>query len=105
MYLGRTPSSDTALLGLVSNCRLCRQRVALIKITMVLAIFTHQSYWTSLQVAGFVGSSCPEAVLNAVRARFEAEAHPRGLGLIIAASSGNSRGRGTDVLAVEGLVE
>lgn len=57
------------------------------------------------QVAGFVGTACPEALLNAVRARFEASGHPHGLGVVMVASVGNSKGRGADVLATEGLVE
>ncbi|EFN53785.1 hypothetical protein CHLNCDRAFT_36346 [Chlorella variabilis] len=58
-----------------------------------------------LTPAGFVGTSCPEALLNAVRRQYEATGHPRGLGLIYAASAGNSKGRGLDQLAVEGLVD
>jgi hypothetical protein len=56
-------------------------------------------------VAGFVGSSAPELVLNAVRSRFDRTGHPRRLGVVMVASVGNSKGRGADVLAVEGLVE
>eukprot|EP00887_Chlorella_sp_A99_P000146 scaffold16.g146.t1 len=58
-----------------------------------------------MTVAGFVGTSCPEVLLNAVRRRFDTSGHPLRLGLIYAASVGNSKGRGLDVLATEGLVD
>ncbi|KAI3425234.1 hypothetical protein D9Q98_009002 [Chlorella vulgaris] len=57
-----------------------------------------------LTPAGFVGTSCPELLLNAVRERFEATGHPQNLGVIFAASAGNSKGRGCDQLAAQGLV-
>ena len=56
------------------------------------------------QVSGFVGSSSPELLLNAVRQRFDASGHPRELGIVVVASAGNNKGRGADVLAAEGLV-
>lgn len=56
------------------------------------------------QMAGFVGSSPPHALLKALRDRFDATASPRNLGLMFIASVGNSKGVGTDLLAVEGLV-
>lgn len=57
-----------------------------------------------LQTAGFVGSSPPHALLKALRDRFDATASPRNLGLMFIASVGNSKGVGTDLLAVDGLV-
>ncbi|GAB4815940.1 hypothetical protein N2152v2_002986 [Parachlorella kessleri] len=55
-------------------------------------------------VSGFVGSSSPELLLNAVRRRFDTTGHPRELGVVVVASAGNNKGRGADVLAAEGLV-
>lgn len=58
-----------------------------------------------LTIAGFVGTSLPELLLRAVRERFDATGAPANLGLIYAASVGNSKGRGFDLLAAEGLVD
>ena len=52
-----------------------------------------------------MGTSCPELLLQAVRARFDRTGRPARLGLVTVASVGNSKGRGADVLGVEGLVE
>ena len=55
-----------------------------------------------LQPAGFVGTSCPELLVNALRQRFDATGSPRRLGLIFAASAGNSDKRGAAPAAAVG---
>lgn len=46
------------------------------------------------QVAGFVGTGLPEALVNAVRQRFDASAHPCDLHLYAVAAVGDGKGRG-----------
>lgn len=58
----------------------------------------------NVTITGFVGVCCPEYILNALRKRFDDTGEPRELGLIWGISSGDKKGRGYDVLAVEGLV-
>ena len=41
-----------------------------------------------------MGIGCPEALLNALRARFDASGSPRNLGVLMAASAGDFKGRG-----------
>ncbi|KAK2080545.1 hypothetical protein QBZ16_000398 [Prototheca wickerhamii] len=55
-------------------------------------------------LAGFVGSSPPDALVQALRRRFDETRSPKNLGLIFIACVGNSKGGGHDVLAAEGLV-
>lgn len=57
-----------------------------------------------LQTSGFVGSGCPELLLNALRARHDATGFPTKLKLIVAATAGDKKGRGTDQLAKPGLL-
>ncbi|KAK9806022.1 hypothetical protein WJX73_006283 [Symbiochloris irregularis] len=57
-----------------------------------------------ITVAGFVGTGLPEALVNAVRARFDASGHPCNLHLYAVAAVGDGKGRGMCKLAVEGLV-
>lgn len=52
------------------------------------AVATIQS-GCGVTVGGFVGSGCPEALLNALRARFDASGTPRGLKLLLPVSSGD----------------
>ena len=56
------------------------------------------------QTSGFVGSGCPELLLNALRARHDATGFPTKLKLIIAATAGDKKGCGTDQLAKPGLL-
>ncbi len=58
--------------------------------------------WITVQ--GFVGAGGPEALTDALRARFDATARPRGLSLLVVASVGDGKGRGMDRLAAEGLL-
>lgn len=56
------------------------------------------------QVGGFAGTSCPDLLLKALRARFDATQHPRNLTLLFVASPGDGKERGLNRLAVRGLV-
>lgn len=56
------------------------------------------------QVAGFAGTSCPDLLLQAVRARYDATQQPRNLTLIFVASPGDGKERGLNRLATRGLV-
>lgn len=55
-------------------------------------------------VAGFVGCSCPDLLLEALRARFDATGLPRDLTLLYVASASDGKGRGVDRLSADGLV-
>eukprot|EP00884_Botryococcus_braunii_P016506 jgi/Botrbrau1/3539/Bobra.341_2s0065.1 len=57
-----------------------------------------------LTVSSFVGTGCPEALLEALRERFEKTGHPRGLRLWVVAPAGDGKGRGFGRLAAKGLV-
>ena len=59
----------------------------------------------TLVLAGFVGCSCPESVLDALRARYDATSSPRALTLVWGISSGDKKQRGFGVLAKEGLLK
>lgn len=59
----------------------------------------------TVALAGFVGCSCPESVLDALRARYDATSSPRGLCLMWGISSGDKKQRGFGVLAREGLLK
>ncbi len=61
-------------------------------------------FFLLLQTSGFVGSGCPELLLNALRARHDATGSPTQLKLIVAATSGDKKGRGTDQLAKPGFL-
>ena len=56
------------------------------------------------QTFGFVGCGSPEHLLHALRARFDKLGSPQGLHLYQVVVTGNSKGRGLDILAAEGLV-
>lgn len=58
----------------------------------------------STQVAGFVGSSCPDLLLQALRARFDEQSTPRNLTLIYVASAADGNAAGLNRLAARGLV-
>ncbi len=57
-----------------------------------------------LAVDGFVGSACPEELLLALEARFLETGEPRGLTVLASTGSGDTRGRGLDRLAHDGMV-
>lgn len=57
-----------------------------------------------LTTSGFVGIGVPDALLDAVARRFEAEGHPRDLGLVFAAGQGDGGERGLNRLGAEGLL-
>lgn len=64
----------------------------------------NDGHWLTVQ--GFVGTALPEALTLALRRRFDATGHPRGLSLLMVASVGDGKGRGMDVLAQkEGLLK
>ncbi len=54
--------------------------------------------------SGFVGVGTPQAVIHALRERFDAQASPRDLSLVFAAAPGDGKERGLNQLAVPGLV-
>lgn len=51
-----------------------------------------------------MGSGSCEHLLKALRKRFDDTARPRGLHLVTVATTGDRKGRGQDVLAVEGMI-
>lgn len=57
-----------------------------------------------LTIAGFVGCSAPDLLLSALRERFDASGAPRGLALLLVATTSDGKGRGCDRLAKEGLL-
>lgn len=57
-----------------------------------------------LAISGFGRCGSPEYLLEEVRSRFDATAHPCNLHLIAVATTGDRMGRGVDRLAVEGLI-
>ncbi|MGF1551517.1 MAG: acyl CoA:acetate/3-ketoacid CoA transferase [Paracoccaceae bacterium] len=57
-----------------------------------------------LTTSGFVGIGVPDALLAAIARRFEAEGHPRGLGLVFAGGQGDGGERGLNRLGAEGLL-
>eukprot|EP00210_Caulerpa_lentillifera_P008453 g8065.t1 len=57
-----------------------------------------------ITVAGFVGSGCPEELLNVLRKRFDQTGLPQRLKLITGVVVGDGKGRGMDVLAADGLL-
>ncbi|PSC74812.1 transferase [Micractinium conductrix] len=90
-----TKAATNAAAAAVDDSKLCTAEEA--------AALIPDGAW--LTFAGFVGTGCPELLLNAVRERFDACGAPSRLGLIFAASVGNSKGRGADQLSAEGLVD
>lgn len=52
----------------------------------------------------FVGTGAAEALLTALRKRFDETAHPKGLHLFCGIAVGDGKGRGFDRLATEGLL-
>jgi len=58
----------------------------------------------TLAVDGFVGSATPEELLIALEQRFAASGQPRGLTVLASTGQGDTRGRGLDRLAGDGLV-
>jgi len=59
---------------------------------------------STITVGGFVGSGSPEALLAAIRTRFENEQHPRALNLVWGISVGDKQGKGLENLAREDLL-
>lgn len=59
----------------------------------------------TIALAGFVGCSCPEAIIDALRSRFDESSTPRECTLVWGISSGDKKTRGYGKLAVEGLVK
>jgi len=57
-----------------------------------------------IAASGFGGFGHPEALTDAIEKRFVAEARPRDLSLLFAASNGDRRTRGMNHLAHEGLI-
>lgn len=58
----------------------------------------------TVATSGFVGIGVPDDLLAALRARFDAEAAPRGLSLLFAAGQGDGKERGLNRLAADGLL-
>ena len=55
-------------------------------------------------MSGFVGLGYPAALVDALRARFDATASPRSLGLLVVAAVGDGKGGGLGRLAAPGLL-